>query len=221
MKANKMIVIGMVLMLIPAMSLGALAQEQEGVKPVEIGQWKSARLIGVVFESANTTYTTENDTFYFTIPDTRSGIRKGPSDMLYQKIVFDVKFENNTTNATQLQPDEKGIYKIDTKEPGNYTILVVSAPAFPPIPIIGDRITPTQSTQITVVREHGGWQLDGPVIPTNQFWPVMLGVIIASAVLYLVLRVIRGREESEEEEELEEEDIEGDDEEYQEDQEKE
>ncbi len=205
MKASKTTIIGIVLMLIPAMSMGALAQEQEqGIEAVEIGQWKSARLIGVVFEANNQTYNTTNSTFYFTIADARNSLSAIPSGMLYQTAVYTVEIANNTTKAVQLQPDGNGTYTLEMKEPGNYTIGILSAPQFS-IPLCGNFITPAYQSQITVVREKSGWQIGGPIIPTNLLWPVIFGTIIASIVLYIVLKVIREKEEQDGEEESEEE----------------
>lgn len=200
-------VIALTLLIVPSL-MTAGAQEEEMKQVKEIGQWVSARVIGMKFEPAgNETYTTTEEVFCFTIRDSRNTLTSIVSDTLYMKAVFAISQENNTAKTTELAPDENGIYALKMPEPGNYSIGIAAGPVVA-VPIIGNLITPTYSSQITVVREAQG-------IPLMTIL-IVIGLLIAAvAVVAMLLRYIKSRvaEEEEEKEEEEEEDKEKEEEE--------
>ena len=178
---KKIAVIGMVLILVPTLvSLGALAQEEQKIE--EIGQWKSARIIGLKFEG-NQTFNTTADVFYFTISDGRNSLIKIFGDFLYKRAVF--KVDAITENVTELAPDENGTYTLEMPLPGSYMIGIITAPTLE-IPLIGKYITPTYQSSVEVIRE----QKSGFLSTESEGIPPFLLILSIALVVAITVSIV-------------------------------
>ena len=153
---KKVIVIGMVLMLIPAMITAMAAAQEEEFREetpvIQIGSWKTARLTNLVFEPMIAQYDTNNKTIDLYIEDQAGGIRGIIPGIMMQKGVF-VVYENETDNRTALVPDAYGIYTLDMPKTGNYTVVIMTAPSMN-IPLVGDFLFPGSMGSVVICREY-------------------------------------------------------------------
>ncbi len=176
---KKIIGIGMVLMLIPAMiGFTALAQEQEqeADRGLLFGQFKSKRLIAMSFESAQTkNITTTDSEISFYISDGRNSLSRISSDLLYDKIAL-VYYENDTANATTIQPDKNGVFTVALPKTGTYTIGIILQPSIP-IPLIGEFITPTDTDTIIVIKHRA--------FPTTLVLGCVIVIALGSGGVYV------------------------------------
>ena len=174
---KKVIVIGAVLLLIPTLTMGISAAQEEEADIIQIGSWQAQRFTNLVFVPEIGGFNTTSKTVDFYINDQAGGIKGIIPGLIMQKGVL-VVYENDSANATQLTPDEAGIYTLELPQTGNYTILVLTQPMIN-IPIIGKFLFPGSSNTIAIHR--------GYAVP----WTIIIGGVFILIFLIVMLCIIR------------------------------
>jgi len=149
---KKAIVIGAVLLLIPVLTTGISIAQEEEADIIQIGSWQVKRFTNLIFKPDLLGYNTTSKIVDFYINDQAGGIKGIIPSILMKKGVL-VVYGNDTANATQLTPDEAGIYTLELPQTGNYTVLVLTQSTIN-IPVVGKFLFPGSSTTIMIHRSY-------------------------------------------------------------------
>lgn len=160
-----------------ALTVSAMAAAQEGKEATNLGSWVSSRITAVSFQEKVQNISTTSNEFAFVLADTRGGVNKIFSNLMYSRGVYLI-YENDTANATLLQPDSNGIYVAKLDKTGEWHIVVQASPLLP-IPVCGNMFFPPAQKVINIEKRYA--------IPLNLIMGGCI-VLIAGVGGYIVYR---------------------------------